>query len=372
MKSPLSVAVIGAGPAGSSLALALAEGGVPVTLFHDPAAPPKHCGGGVPARTFDEFPFLAGLSSPRREIRRIALLSPAGVRCDMEISRPVSVFDRARFDAELRERARAAGARIVPERVRSLRREGGRWVLTTDVAGHAARFVAGADGAAGIARRTLAGRFPVSSLSLCAGWYCPPLDEETIVIGLLRRRAAYAWIFPRPDTASAGIGAPLDGCDARTLRSEIMDWLRRFFPGIDARGARPYAALVPTHGGRGGPVCGDGWALVGDAAGVAEPVTREGIHFSLVSARVCAEALLAGRPADYGARLAAVLDSRHRAALIVRNRFFNGRVAELLIRRLARRPSARRRMAAFFSGGLEYAPLLTGTMNQPPRIFTDY
>jgi len=50
-------------------------------------------------------------------------------------------------------------------------------------------------------------------------------------------------------------------------------------------------------------VSGDGWAMVGDSAGLVDPITGEGLYYALRSAELCAEALLAHRPEDYELRL---------------------------------------------------------------------
>ena len=50
------------------------------------------------------------------------------------------------------------------------------------------------------------------------------------------------------------------------------------------------------------PAGGPRWALLGDAAGFADPVTGEGIYYALRSAELFAESYLAGKPASYEQR----------------------------------------------------------------------
>jgi len=355
--SPLNVAIVGAGPAGASLAGVLSKAGAEVLLLHSPEAAEKHCGGGMPARAFDEFPWLEEAMSRCREIRRITLVSPDGASCDLELARPMRTVPRAGFNDALRGRARLSGARVVNERVRSVRRDGPAWRIFTDVSEYRASFLVGADGATSLVRRTLSDRFLPSSLSLCAGYYFTPPNEEQITVGFLTRRAAYAWVFPRPGPASAGIVASFAGSDRHTLLGELRSWLERSFPGFSFDYSRPYSALVPTYTRRGGNVCGDGWALVGDAAGVADPLTREGIYFSIKSAELLSSALLSGHPDDYGKSLTTFLTKRHRAALFLRSSALAPFFTERAIRLLRKNAFARRAMEQFFSGSLSYGIL---------------
>jgi len=358
MNPSFPIAIVGAGPAGSSLARRLAGAGRETMLFHSSTAEGKHCGGGIPPRTFDEFPWLRDIAAPSRDVNLITLVSPAGEACEIELQRPVRIFSRPLFDEGLRAMARSAGARVINERVRSLRRDGSCWIIRTDSSERIASFLVGADGVAGIARRTLAGRFPPSALSLCAGYYLSAPDPARIVIGFLRRRESYAWIFPRPDMASAGIGAPLAGGHAGALRGELRSWLTGIHPDHPFDFSRPYASLVPTYTGTSNAVCGDGWALVGDAAGVAEPVTREGIFFSIASAEICASAILEGRSVSYSRHLSAFLSERFRGALLIRRHLFTPFLTRRVIRTLSRSRAARKRMQSFFSGDLRYRRII--------------
>jgi flavin-dependent dehydrogenase len=355
LRSP--VAIVGAGPAGSSLARRLAASGVEVLLFHAPTRAEKHCGGGIPARTFDEFPWLDELAPLGREIRLITIIPPRGSPCNVALTKPVMIFTRRVFDDALRAAALAAGARIVAEQVRSVRIDGTGWLVRTDVSEHRAAFLVGADGVTGVVRRAVAERFAPSALSLCAGYYFDPPDDEKIVIGFLIRKASYAWIFPRPDAASAGIGAPLVGSSAQALRQELREWLRTIYPGHPFDFSRSYASLVPTYTGKTKAVCGKGWALVGDAAGVAEPVTREGIYFSIKSSELLAAALMNGQPEEYVPSLAECLYQEHRHALFIRKYLFRPLFTESVIRLMTRSTSARSAMQRFFSATLRYGPL---------------
>lgn len=347
------VLIVGAGPAGSTLAAALARSGRAVTLLHDPARR-KHCGGGVPPRAFARLRPLDGLRAPRSEIGRLSVSSRTGARCEIELSSPLAIYDRAAFDGALRAAAAGAGARLVPARVTGIRREGGMWVLAAGGREHRGRFLVGADGAAGIVRRSLSAPFPPGALSLCAGYYLRAPDPGAAHVGFPGPPGCYTWIFPGPETASAGIVAPLPGWRGDSLRRLLRAWMAERFPGASFDFGRPFAAMVPTARLRPRGVCGGGWALIGDAAGVADPVTREGIFFSMRSAELLAAALGAGRPALYPLLLRAHLLRWHAASLFVRRWLFTGPRADAQTRLLTRSAAARRAAADFVSGHLAF------------------
>ncbi|MEJ2745856.1 MAG: NAD(P)/FAD-dependent oxidoreductase [bacterium] len=357
MAVPLSnIAIIGAGLAGASLASRLSKAGVEVLLFHSGTVE-KHCGGGLPARALNELAWLNELISPRKEIRRITLISPSGIPHDLELTNPMIIVARAEFDERLRRRAMRSGARLLSERVRSLQRDGYRWKIRTDRSEYDAAFIIGADGATSLVRRTLSERFPPSSLSLCAGYYVPPPDEKRIVIGFTKRRAAYSWIFPRQGLASAGGVAPLAGSSQNALLGELRAWLDGSFPGFKFDYSRPYSALISTYPSRRGTLCGDGWALIGDAAGVADPITREGIYFSIKSAEILASAYLSGHPEGYEKKLASFLTRRQGAASLLNRYLFTPFFTERVVRRARKNGYAGRAMENYFSGSLDYGRL---------------
>ncbi|HOE26291.1 MAG TPA: NAD(P)/FAD-dependent oxidoreductase [bacterium] len=345
-----SVAVVGAGPAGSTLAALLAGAGIDTVIFHA-ARGPKHCGGGIPPRAFDRMPLLRRLAAPRADACRISFFAPgAGAAPSIELPRPISVFDRAAFDRALRGEAEAAGARLVAEGVRRIERRGSSWAIEAGGKAWRAGFLAGADGATGIVRRLLSTPFSAEALSLCAGYYLAPPEPGRISIGFVGGAASYAWLFPGPSAASAGIVAPLAGSRGERLRRRLRAWLEASHPGVRFDWSRPYAALVPTPGLRAGRVGGGGWALAGDAAGLADPATREGIYYSMRSAALLARCIVRSRPAAYPALLRLLLLGWHGQTLLARRLFFTETGVERFVCALRSRPAARRAAGRFIAG----------------------
>src|SRR5205807_7375146 len=110
------VLIVGAGPAGSFAAERLARGGVRVALF-DGQRPgePKACGGGVTSKALRAWPHL--LEAVGRTIDELDMYSPSGKHLHLKLEEPFAVYSRIAFDTFLRERARAAGARVFTEKV---------------------------------------------------------------------------------------------------------------------------------------------------------------------------------------------------------------------------------------------------------------
>src|SRR5438045_9576948 len=108
------VLIVGAGPAGSFAAERLARAGVSVGLV-DGRLPgePKACGGGVTAKALKAWPHL--LKAVGRTVYELDLYSPSGKKLHLQLKEPFAIYSRLAFDSYLRERARDAGAQLIPE-----------------------------------------------------------------------------------------------------------------------------------------------------------------------------------------------------------------------------------------------------------------
>ena len=173
----------------------------------------------------------------------------------------------------------------------------------------------------------------------------------------------YIWSFPRPDHLAIGICAQADaGSTAEALRTRTARWIEE--TGI-ARGARltPYSWPIPSLSSRefgtlevGGP----GWVLAGDAAGLVDPITREGIFFALLSGQFAAEAVSSGvshPDRDYAARLRADVLPELACAARFKHRFFQPRFNGLLLHALDRSAKIRSVMADLVAGAQSYRGL---------------
>ncbi len=349
------VLVVGAGPAGSFAAERLAKGGARVALFDGrPEGAAKACGGGVTSKALKAWPHL--LNAIGRTVNELDLYAPSGKRLHLKLDEPFAIYSRIAFDSYLRDRARDAGAQVFFDKISASgvkKTEAGWGLRSTNADGSFSKwegkFLVGADGASSAIGKMLAGPLPPSDMEVAFGYRTPlPTNGEApTVVAFLPGFVGYAWAFPRPDHISFGIATTQEAFDHKAL-DELMwqfmiDYYRqredgraRFWENSkDPRTAEiekelqataeRYAARIPGLA----PASwdqrrtrGDGWALLGDAAGFADPVTGEGIYYALRSAELFSESFLAGRPHEYEERWRADFGGELRRASEMRRRFY--------------------------------------------------
>src|SRR5207302_9726792 len=354
------VLIVGAGPAGSFAAEQLARAGVRVGLFDGrPPGEPKACGGEVTSKALKEWPHL--LEAVGRTIDELDMYSPSGKHLHLKLDEPFAVYSRIAFEPCVRERARKAGATVVAEKVsaRACKRTGDGWIVSTQSdAEFAAKYLVGADGANSAIAKKLAGPLPPAEMEVAFGYRAPLPDsgEAATVVAFLPNWVGYAWAFPRLDHVSFGIATTQDAFDHESLDALLWNFMISYYGSYrtarDSEGvphsimriwkdidqvradtiraelkqtAERYAARIPGLEARTWDTrhaCGDGWALVGDAAGIADPVTGEGIYYALRSAELFAESYLAGEPLKYEARWRKDFGQELQRASQMRRRFY--------------------------------------------------
>lgn len=329
------VAVIGAGPAGAFLASRLAEAGRDVVLFDPKGAWEKPCGGGVPTRALREYAALLNHTEhPRKLIRRVTLVSPLMRSVTIDFDEPFAIYSRQVLNGLVLDSAVEAGARFHRAAVTDFARETEAWRITTDDGQTwRARFMVGADGAASSTRRKLVGIFPKQDLALAFGYNVAVSDsdqscamngesngagKEEVIVQFLRDFTGYIWAFPRPGVMNFSVASKLGERTSDELRAILKRFVEDYYGGKMPEPERLsfFGAKIPTldyASWRGLRTVGQGWALVGDAAGFADPITGEGIYYALRSADLMADALLADRECDY-AESAAAYESSWREA----------------------------------------------------------
>lgn len=287
----LSVAVVGAGPAGSTAARLLAERGARVTLFEAARLPrPKLCGGGLTSKAQRLVP-ASVLSTIDRWVERVELrgghLPPLRLHLP---DAPIAMVERARFDLALTEQAAAAGAVIHDrEPVRGAVETGDGVTLRTD---HGeARFDAliGADGEPSHVGRWLALGGAARRRALALEVDLPFAERLPVDTAILDYRVpgGYAWYFPKGDHANLGIGS-YRASRHGSLRAELRRFIRDL--GLDPGQGRIRGHWIPA-GLRCGPLSTRRVLLAGDAAATADPLFGEGISYAVLSGVVAAQAV---------------------------------------------------------------------------------
>ena len=342
--------IVGAGPAGSFAAELLAKGGARVALFDGrPEGEPKACGGGVTAKALKAWPHL--LDAVGRTIDELDLYSPSGKKLHLKLDEPFAIYSRVAFDSYLRDRARDAGAQVVAEKIsaRKAKKSEAGWFIPNETGVEwRGEMLIGADGANSGIGKMLAGPLAASDMEVAFGYRAPlPANgEAATVVAFLPRWVGYAWAFPRPDHISFGIATTQDAFEHKPLDDLLWSFMvgyyspengRKKFWSTENRAttttirkylehtAERYAARIPgladkTWDTR--KASGDGWALLGDAAGFADPVTGEGIYYALRSAELFAECWLAGKPDQYEEGWRKDFGGELRRAAQMRRRFY--------------------------------------------------
>jgi geranylgeranyl reductase family protein len=368
------VAIVGAGPAGAWAAWRLARCGARVAIF-DPSHPrEKACGGGVTGRALALVGDALGSDSFPRTIVRAARFTAVErqrtrTAADADAESPTVALDddalvvasRAAFDTSLVDAAVRAGARLIRARVSDVAIDAHGATLQTTAGRATAAIVVGADGANSLVRRRVARPFRRDQLSIATGFYAHGATSGEIVVELTGDPPGYIWSFPRPDHLAVGICAQADaGVGASALRARTRAWIDRtgLAPGATLA---PYSWPIPSLTARDYetlPLAGERWALVGDAAGLVDPITREGIFFALRSADALAAALATGEsPASCVEPVRDELTSELARAARLKAGFFRPAFVGLLLHALEQSAAVRSVMADLIAGRQTYATL---------------
>ncbi len=316
------IAIIGGGPAGAVAAEKLARagaskgaspGGFEVAVFEEALAWEKPCGGGLPSRALAQYPFLLDAAEEHKRIRDVEFVAANGARVRLRL-RSLVIYARATLNRLLLRRAAEAGAQIVRDRILDFRREGAGWRLEGRGTSYAADHLVLAAGARSRLRGLLAHHLGARDFMLTFGYYAPGADD-LLRVQFFEDFEGYAWAFPRPDHLSLGICGKVGESDMRGLRARLHSFSEQHGyseqgcvkgSGDAAGPAAVFSHLLPAlsveswHNLR---MAGPGWALAGDAAGLVDPVTGEGIYFAMRSGELLANSLIEGAPESYPERV---------------------------------------------------------------------
>ena len=289
--------VIGAGPAGATAARRLAAGGARTLLLEKQPLPRyKACGGGVPVRTAA----LLGI-----EIEPVS----EGLVDTIEVSRfgqtwfrkrsprPLAAMVmRGRFDAYLADAAIAAGA-VLRDRCPAQRVIAGadRVEVETPQGRQRGRWLLAADGAAGVSAREcgipLSGaRSAAYELEVAAPAAALERWRSTANVDVGYRPWGYGWVFPKHRSLSIGlVAAPAHGRDIRRRARRYLDRLGLADAAIERVAGHP----IRYRRSPAAPAANGSALLLGDAAGLADEFTAEGIAYAVHSANLAGAAILA-------------------------------------------------------------------------------
>ncbi|MGB9236073.1 MAG: NAD(P)/FAD-dependent oxidoreductase, partial [Terriglobales bacterium] len=336
----------------------------------------KPCGGGLTYKALQQYPFLAETGTECKTVEHCELISPSGQRVRFRLQHPVAIFSRFALNSLLLNRARSAGADVHHERVTRIEGEAGNWRLLTPQREYRASYMLFAAGARNPFRAKFVSPLSPPDLMTTAGYFIP-VRSSLMQIQFLKEISGYIWVFPRRDHLSAGIAGKMGETSTRALRDTLEQWLDA--NGFSLEGATFYSHILPSLRSQTMAtleVAGDGWAMVGDSAGLVDPITGEGLYYALRSAELCAEAILAARPLDYKIRLEEEVLPELRLAARVSDRFYRGQVfgesvPERMVALTAQSESFRELMSDLFAGIQGYRDLKARLYRILPTVMAE-
>ncbi|GAA3787295.1 geranylgeranyl reductase family protein [Micromonospora maritima] len=289
--------VVGGGPAGLSAAAAAARAGVR-TLVVERATHPRYktCGGGLIGTSLAEVDGRIEVPAHDRVDRVTFTRDGRRAFTRRHPTSLVTMIRREEFDQRLRAAAVTAGAEVregVGVRAVEQDPDGVRLRLADGEVVHA-RTVVGADGSSGVTARHVGVRFRQVDLGLELELPVSDVERERwrgrLLIDWGPVPGSYAWVFPKGDRLTVGV------ISARGDGERTRAYLRDFVDRVGLSGVRPEhdsghltrcrADDSPLRHGR--------VLVAGDAAGLLEPWSREGISYALRSGWLAGDAVAAG------------------------------------------------------------------------------
>jgi flavin-dependent dehydrogenase len=398
----MKVGIVGAGPAGSLCASILSKAGSEVLLFDYRGAWEKPCGGGVTSKALLRYPFLIDCVKEKRHITHVRVISPKELKLTVPLQDPLLIYSRNTLNGILLEKAASEGARFLEERILDFQRQNSYWQLKTQKSNYRVDFLVGADGVNSLVRKRLSNRFASQDLMMTYGYRVPADGQDVMEIKFFRNLLGYLWVFARPGNISFGICGRLSRNNTSALKRYLHEFLEQNYSGtlsvsgskfqvsscqtqqlqptqnsrLGTRNFDRYSALIPSlraSSFRNNEICGQGWALVGDAAGFADPITCEGIYYALRSGELLANTLIESRPDSYpdACKRDFVEDFIHAAELFEKfylGNFLGADFVTRMVQSTSRSRALQSVMNSFIAGRQDYKSLRRKLIQQSPRI----
>jgi len=339
------VIVVGAGPAGSITAYSCAKVGLK-TLLIDKARFPreKPCAGGLSVRSMHALRH-AGIQLPteliERTITRAELMGPDKLFFHIETPKPYGyIVRRSRFDAYLAKQATLAGAQFIDQcAIKNLEVHSKGYRCQTSHGIFDTKYLVGADGANTTVGRLTGLQNPMGAneigIALEVNVLLPnhvwrtTLDSSMIYLWFLDVPYGYFWAFPRKEGLSLGLGGMASGIRKGPALLKRFAGLFKEQKGLpDFNIGKIRGHMLPVFTLKKTKFAGNRVLLTGDAAGLVDTFTGQGICYALESGLIAASLLKKG----IDGKLSSMAVSRRYLALIQRRcgreLFYSGFIAQ--------------------------------------------
>lgn len=306
------VAIIGAGPAGSTAAKFLAEKDLKIILIDKSKFPrDKPCAGGLPSRVFKRFPYIKNNGLIESYSYGGYALSPSlKYKAEVKQKDPVvGMVLRKKFDMSLVQLAVDKGAKLIDgNAVNDLKLSDDKVKINlNDKTSIESKIVVGADGVWSVVSKKAGLMTSNRPYGMCI-FNEYKLDEDEIENLYGKERMCYlhlkfkdifgyGWVFPKKQHVNIGIGMLLPKKYLNEQKRNILDVYKDYFGNLKENkiipddleigkccgGALPFIPLDKTYSNR--------LLVVGDAAGFINPLTGEGIYYAMSSAEIAAKVI---------------------------------------------------------------------------------
>ncbi|MFX1542746.1 MAG: NAD(P)/FAD-dependent oxidoreductase [Promethearchaeota archaeon] len=302
------VTVIGAGPGGSTAARYLAKQGFDVCLIDKDRFPrDKPCGGGFSTQLVEEFPYLKKREEEfLKGVCHVGVLHSPNRRTVMRARVDMAVALRTDLDNAMFETALDAGtSSITGQRVKSISISNNFAKVSLDNGKEiSTRVIVGADGVTSMVARStgLNTKWSSKDVTACRVAEVPvnpatieelyTADREYHFFANLGGVPGYGWIFPKFETINVGLGIVADHAKGllRHFRSFTKFLMKKGYLIEDADLRNAKGALLPT-GGTISKTYARRCVLVGDSAGMVNPITGGGIAYAMKAGKLAAAVL---------------------------------------------------------------------------------
>lgn len=289
------VIVVGAGPAGAYTAYNLANANLDVLLLEKESLPRyKSCGGAISLKVAEVLTDIDFSSVIEDEVNKVVFSYDFRQPIEMEFFEPFTyTVMRSKFDNFLVEEAQKAGVKVIDNsKVVNLIRTGNKIKVKTNEKRFVGKFIVGADGVKS---------FVAEKLGLMTDLEYGIAFEKELKVSECRLRAqrgsiyldygvisdGYGWVFPKANHLSVGVGTYAQGV---SLKKKLATYLEEEeltdYEVLKAKGH-----LLPV-GGQKQSLNSKQGLLVGDAAGLVDPLSGEGIFYALKSGELASQVII--------------------------------------------------------------------------------